>query len=68
MFGDDRTTLDEDQSLISGGILDSIALLRLIAYLEEQFGVKVSDGDVNPDNFETLDKIKTYLEHKLQNQ
>lgn len=66
MFGNGQTKLEPEQSLISSGILDSVALLRLIAFIEEQFGVKITDGEVIPDNFETLNNIKTFLEQKLQ--
>lgn len=66
MFGNGQDKLEPEQSLISSGILDSVALLRLVAFIEEQARVKITDGEVIPDNFETLDNIKTFLEQKLQ--
>lgn len=66
MMGDGQTKLDPDQSLISSGILDSLALLRLIGFVEEKFEVYVEDDEVIPDNFETINVIKTLVEQKLQ--
>jgi acyl carrier protein len=48
-------------SLISSGVLDSIGLLRLVLFLEERFGVKVGDGDLVPENFETIERIVEFV-------
>jgi len=67
IMGDSRTKIDPDQSLIDSGILDSLALLRLIGFIEEEFGVTVEDGEVTPDNFQTINVMKALLESKMQN-
>ncbi len=60
--GDDGISADE--SLISTGILDSLALLRLILFLEEEFGVTIEDGEVLPENFETISSMRSFLRKK----
>jgi acyl carrier protein len=64
MLGDSNTKIDPNESLISSGVLDSLALLRLIAFLEEQMGVTVDDSEVIPENFETINEIKIFIEKK----
>ena len=64
MMGDRNTTLDPDKSLIGSGILDSLALLRLIAFIEDNIGIHIDDGEVVPDNFETLNVMTAFLESK----
>ena len=64
MLGDSNTKLDPDESLITSGVLDSLALLRLIAFLEEQMGVVVDDSEVIPENLETINGIKLFIENK----
>jgi acyl carrier protein len=64
LLGSEQTRLDPDESLISSGVLDSLALLRLIAFLEEQMGVTVEDSEVIPENFETVNEIKGFIERK----
>ena len=62
--GDRSDALDPDESLISRGILDSLALLKLIIFIEERFDLKVNDGEVVPANFETPSRIKAFIESK----
>ena len=64
MLGDSNTKIDPNESLISSGVLDSLALLRLIAFLEEQMGVMVDDSEVIPENFESINEIKSFIEKK----
>jgi acyl carrier protein len=64
LLGDAPQKLDPDQSLISSNLLDSLALLRLIAFIEEQFGVEIHDGEVIPNNFQTINHMKVLIENK----
>lgn len=58
LVGDDRgIAIADDTPLIEKGIVDSIGLMQIVAYLEERVGVRVSDDDVIPDNFETVTAI-----------
>jgi len=61
MLADSSTKIDPDESLISNGVLDSLGLLRLIAFIEEQFNMEVEDGDVVPDNFQSLNVMEKFL-------
>ena len=65
MVGARGTRLDPDSSLIVSGVIDSLALLRLITFIEEKFGVTVEDEEVVPENFETINIIKGMIESKL---
>lgn len=62
LSGSRNTKIGLDESLVSSGILDSLALLRMIAFLEEKFGVVVNDDEVIPENFETINVIKAFVE------
>ena len=62
---DSKATLDPNESLLGRGVLDSLALLRLIRYLETEFGVTIEDGEVVPDNFDSLASMKAFMEQKL---
>jgi acyl carrier protein len=46
--------LDENQSLFETGVLDSMGILKLIAFIEEKFKIRVGDEEEIPENFETL--------------
>ena len=53
--------LKNDTPLLESEILDSLAVLKLVLFLEEQFGVVVGPEDLIPENFETVDAICSYL-------
>ena len=53
--------LANDTSLLDSGILDSLSLLRLVVFLEERFGITMSDADLLPDNFASVNAICAYL-------
>lgn len=46
------------------GVLDSFALVDFVTVLEQETGISVPDGDVNPANFQTMEQIERYIESK----
>jgi acyl carrier protein len=60
-----NVAIKPDQSLTASGIIDSLSLLRLIAFIEETFNVQIEDTELNPDNFETLNLMVELIEGKL---
>jgi len=62
--GADAPPLDDETKLIESGILDSLSILKLVIFIEEQFGLKVAPDDVVPDNFQTIPAIGSYIRTK----
>jgi acyl carrier protein len=62
--GKDVKTLQDDDSLFETGIVDSLGVLLLVAFIEEQFNIKVEDEELIPENFETINKVKEFIERK----
>jgi len=56
--------LQDSDSFLDGGILDSTGVLQLIAFLSETYGITVEDEEVTPDNLDSIDKITAYLQRK----
>ena len=55
--GEDPDALTNDTPLITGGILDSLATLKLVSFLEEKFGVSLAAHEVDTEYLNTLDDI-----------
>jgi acyl carrier protein len=53
-----RTQLADDEDLIDSGVLDSLGIFQLVAFLEERFGVAIADTEITPENFATLERIE----------
>ena len=52
---------DAGESLFDSGVLDSFALLDMIAELEKEFRFKVPEGDLNPRKFDSVARISEYI-------
>ena len=57
----DPASIDENTQLIDSGIIDSMALMRLITFVEERAGVRIPDDEVLPDNFQTITDIESLV-------
>jgi acyl carrier protein len=55
-------TADED--LIKRGIVDSLGVQQLVDFCESRYGIRVSDSDLVPTNFQTLRQLANYVERK----
>jgi acyl carrier protein len=53
--------LDNETSLLKTGVLDSLSLLRLVVFVQDKFGVVVTDTDLVPEHFDSVDAICSYL-------
>ncbi|NEQ66985.1 MAG: acyl carrier protein [Symploca sp. SIO2D2] len=65
MLEADGENISASTPLLELGILDSLSLVSLIAFLETHFGVRVPDDCVTPENFKNLHAIAV-LVNKLQ--
>lgn len=55
--------IDDDLDLL-GGLLDSVALFRLVGFLEEEFSVAIGDEEITPENFGSLLRVVALVESK----
>lgn len=53
--------LQNSTPLLDSGVLDSLSLLRLVVFIQEQFGITMDDLDVVPEHFASVDAICAYL-------
>jgi acyl carrier protein len=56
-----KVSLEAEQDLLSDGILDSLGILRVVAFIEQKLGVKVPDEDVVFENFNSIRAMATYV-------
>jgi len=54
-----------EDSLFESGLLDSFALVDLVAALEQAFGVRIPDADLIPQRFDSISRIDQYLATRL---
>jgi acyl carrier protein len=64
LYGHRHEKLTGDTDLFVNGLLDSLAVLQLIFFIEEQFGVSVEDGEMVPEDFRTISRMTAFIERK----
>ncbi len=57
-----KRAIREDEPLISSGLIDSFHLVDLGLYVEDQFGVRIDDAELNKDTFDTLAQLTALIE------
>lgn len=62
--GEDPDELTEETQLFSSGLLDSIASLKLVSFLEKEFSINVAAHDIVAENLDTLTAIEKFVETK----
>jgi len=63
---DTSNDLDESDSLLENGIIDSVGMLELVDYLEEKFSIQIDEDDLMPENFDSLNAINDYVSSKIK--
>jgi len=62
--GENPDELTLETPLITGGILDSIATLKLVLFLEERWRVKLAAHETSPDHLDTIARIAALVQSK----
>jgi acyl carrier protein len=57
--------LDDAQSFLESGIIDSTGILELVAFLEKTYGIHVNDEELVPENLDSIVNISKFLQSKL---
>jgi acyl carrier protein len=55
--GEDPDELQRETELVSSGVLDSVATLRLVTFLEERFGIQIEPHEADEEHLNTLASI-----------
>ncbi len=55
---------DGDYNLIDAGIIDSLAIINTVTYLETQYGITFDDGDIVPEHFYSVNALSAFVRKK----
>ncbi|HQB37082.1 MAG TPA: acyl carrier protein, partial [Bacteroidales bacterium] len=62
----DKEKIKDDSMIFKEGYFDSMGFIMLIAFLEEEFGIKTSDEDLIEENFESINAICDFVDRKVK--
>jgi acyl carrier protein len=57
--------LGDDESFLEAGVVDSLGVLELVTFVEENYNVRVPDDEIVPGNFDSVDKLAAYIGRKI---
>lgn len=61
----DRMDIDVNKSLVQTGIIDSIGLVQISAFIEKEFRLHVLEGDMTRDNFGSVVQMAMFIHKRL---
>ena len=64
LFNPDGFDLSDDASFLDEGVVDSTGTLELVMFVEEAFGIEVGDNEIEPENFDSVNKLAAYIARK----
>jgi acyl carrier protein len=64
LFTEDESILQDSDSFLDGGIIDSTGVMEIILFIEETFGIKVNDDEMLPANLDSVDNLAAFIQRK----
>ena len=64
LFTDDEAALQDGDSFLAGGIIDSTGVLEIMLFVEETFDIKVEDEEMLPENLDSVDNLVAFVQRK----
>jgi acyl carrier protein len=56
----------DSDPLLESGILDSLGVLEVVAFIEQEYSVQVSDDDLVLENFRSIDRIAAFIQSRMK--
>jgi acyl carrier protein len=64
LFTSDAAALRNEDSFMKRGIIDSTGILEVIQFLDDEFGVKVADEEMTPENLDSVSNLVAFVARK----
>ena len=64
LLGASDQKLDDGDSFLEKGIIDSTGILEIVSFVEDEFEIEVADEELIPENFDSVDRLVEYVERK----
>jgi acyl carrier protein len=64
LHGSRKEPLGDQDSLIESGIIDSLGIMTILAFLDEKFSVQVPGEDLIPENFDSIATLSALVERQ----
>lgn len=63
LFGEE-SGLKSNSSFLDEGIVDSTGILELVAFIEREYGIRIADDELVPENLDSIERVASFIEKK----
>ena len=64
LFTDDESELNNSDSFLDLGIIDSTGIMEVVLFIEMEFDIEVDDEELLPENLDTIDNLVKFISNK----
>jgi acyl carrier protein len=54
-------SFDDDFNLLDSGVMDSLAIINTVTWLEQQYGIEFGDDDFAPEHFTSVNALANFV-------
>ncbi len=65
LFYTEDNPIADDDSFLETGVIDSMGVMELVAFVQSEFGVEVAQDEIVVENFDSIRKLANYVRRKL---
>ena len=65
LYGQQPSAIDDQQSFLESGIIDSTGVLELVGFIEQQYGIAIGDRELVPENLDSVANVSRFVGEKL---
>lgn len=62
---DPKRSIAPDEPLLSSGLVDSFSLVDVALFVEDNFGVRIEDTELNVSTFDTLNQLASLIQSRM---
>jgi acyl carrier protein len=63
-LGRDVSGVEDGESLLEAGVIDSMGVLELVSFIEKQYRIAVAEDEMMPENFDSVDAIAAFIDRR----
>ncbi len=64
LFSPDGFPYADNASFLQEGIIDSLGVMELVAFVQQSFGVNVEQHEIKPENFDSVMRLAAFVRRK----
>lgn len=65
LFGYSEDELTNDTSFLEFGVLDSMGIIELIVFIQNEFGIEISYSEILPENLDSVNRVSRLIYEKM---